>query len=117
MTLFKKTINTVKANHVAEMRSSISDAISLASKNGVWPAHIIDQLESCLAGLRLMELNRQQMAPAQIDQVTLRPRDDRSAQRAEERRAAEALRREQEAYAAEVNRRGYEQAIRDGKTA
>ena len=101
----------------ARTADTMSDAISLARKNGVWPAHIIDQLESCLAGLRLMELNRQQMAPVQYDSLTLKPKNNREAQRAEERRAAEALRREQAEYAAAVSERGRRQAIRDGKVA
>jgi hypothetical protein len=111
------TINTKKAGPVVEMRASISNAISLASKNGVWPAVIVDHLESVLVGLRQMELNRQQMVvPIQYDPVTLKQKTNRDAQRAEEQRAAEALRAEQAAYAAAVSERGRQQALRDGKT-
>jgi hypothetical protein len=107
--LFTKS-NTKKADPNIEMRSSISDAINLALRNGVWPAIIIDHLENCLIGLRQRELYRQNAVHS--DPVT-----SNTAARAEEKRRAEALRAEQEAYAAAVNERGRRDAINNGKVA
>jgi hypothetical protein len=114
--LFSKSINTKKADPNVEMRSTISDTINLALKNGVWPAVIIDHLENCLNGLRQRELYRQN-AVQHIDPVTLKPTKVNTAARAEEKRRAEALRAEQKAYAAAVNERGRRDAINNGKVA
>jgi hypothetical protein len=114
--LFTKSINTKKADPNVEMRSTISDTINLALKNGVWPAVIIDHMENCLNGLRQKELARQYSSSAAYDQETLKPKANTAA-RAEEKRRADALGAEQQAYAAVVNERGRRDAIMNhGKT-
>jgi hypothetical protein len=113
--LFSKSINTKAAE--PNPLKAISDAINAALSKGVFAATVADHLESCLSGLRQMAHNRSTAAPIAYDLETMKPKNDRAAQRAEERRQAEALRAEQEAYAAAVNERGRRDAIMNhGKT-
>jgi hypothetical protein len=99
--LFSKKITTTKADPIAEMKSAIGDAIDAARRAGVWPSVIISDLENRLDGMRSVELAWQQERnrPMPIEEY------ERQA-RAEEKRAAEQLRRDQREYQEQLRQRG-----------
>jgi hypothetical protein len=101
---FSKSINTVKANPLAEMESAINSAIAVAQKNGVRDDFIVESLEGLLPGLQYrahvqQERRRANPLPVMHDPRTMKPIDAHAeAARAEEKRTARELRQQQAAY-------------------
>jgi hypothetical protein len=118
--LFSKKIDT-KRDHTAEMKSAIRDAINAALKAGVLPGLIQRELEIHAADFRRaeefrLEQRRANPLPTMYDQMTLQPIDAHGeAARAEEKRIADELRRQQAEYARSVDERGRAEARRRGE--
>jgi hypothetical protein len=116
MTLFKK-ITTKKADPLAELVKALGDALQVALDAKVPIGPIAHELERRAAHFRRMvdfalEQRRDNPIPQMFDQVTLKPIDGHAiAARAEERRNAEELRRQQRQYAESVNERAEREAF------
>ena len=110
MTLFAKKIKTT-ADHHAAFKKAITDAIKAAIKAGVPLGLIHGEFENRAADFRRAEESRAEARradpmPQMFDAETYLPIDAHGqAARAEERRMAEELRRQQAEYRAVVNRR------------
>jgi hypothetical protein len=120
MKLFSKSVDT-KHDHLAGMKSVIRDAIDAALKAGVPPAAIHQDLASRAADFeraeqRRIEARQYNPLPQMYDALTLKPIDAHGeARRAEEKRTADDLRRQQAEYARSVDERGRAEARRLGE--
>jgi hypothetical protein len=100
------------------MKKAINDGIDAALKNAVPFALILQALESRAADFRRVEENRAEARranplPQMYDAETMQPIDSYGqARRAEAERTARELREQQRQYAADVDRRGREDAAR-----
>jgi hypothetical protein len=119
--IFSKRIETKKADPFAELVTALSDAIAAAVKADVPHGLIQREFESHAADFRRAEearaeARRANPTPQMFDALTLKPINSHEQMaRAEERRNAAELRRQQAEYARSVDERGRAEARRRGE--